>query len=90
MTKSKSTVDIMHGKERTPTGQITSPILVAQHLRVTFCTKERLMEHVDTKINQVVVVMHLNDDQVSRPETIPNVSAFGKGIISCFSFLFLG
>jgi hypothetical protein len=48
------------------------------------------MEHVDTKINQVVVVMHLNDDQVSRPETIPNVSAFGKGIISCFSFLFLG
>ena len=36
--KSKVTVDIMYGKEYTSTGKITSPKLVAQHLRAIFCT----------------------------------------------------
>ena len=43
MVKTKVTLDITHGKERTMTGKITSPILVAQHLRATFCTNEWLM-----------------------------------------------
>ena len=46
------------------------------------------MDHVDMKINHVFVMYH-NDDEVSRPETPPNVSPY-KGIISYFSFLFLG
>ena len=32
MVKTKVTLDIIHGKEHTMTGKITSPILVAQHL----------------------------------------------------------
>jgi hypothetical protein len=40
MVKTKVTLDIMHDKEHTMTGKITSPILVTQHLRVTFCKKE--------------------------------------------------
>jgi hypothetical protein len=40
------------------------------------------------KINQVVV-MYLKDDQVSRPPAPPGVSPC-KGIMSCFSFTFLG
>ena len=32
MVKTKVTLDIMHGKEHTMTGKITSPILVVQHL----------------------------------------------------------
>jgi hypothetical protein len=33
-------LDIMHDKELTMTGKITSPILVAHHLGVTFCKQE--------------------------------------------------
>ncbi len=36
-----------------------------------------------------IVVIYLNDDQVSRPAAPPIVSPC-KGIMSCFSFLFLG
>jgi hypothetical protein len=56
MVKTKVTLDITHGKEHTMTGKITSPILVAQHLRATFCTNEWLMEHVDSLINEMVVM----------------------------------
>ena len=70
------------------TGKITSPILVAQHLRTTFCRKEWLMEHVNTQINEIVV-MYLSADKVIRPPAPADVSVC-KGIISCFSFLFLG
>ena len=53
MAKSKVTLDIMHGKDHTSAGQITSPILVAHHLRTTIVSP-------------------------------------CKGIMSCFSFGFLG
>ncbi len=43
MVKTKVTLDITYDKEHTMTGKITSPILVAQHLRATFCTNEWLM-----------------------------------------------
>jgi hypothetical protein len=46
------------------------------------------MEHTDMKINQVVV-LYLNDDQVSPPPAPPIVFPY-KAIMSCFSFLFLG
>ena len=64
MAKSKVTLDIMHGKEHTSTGKITSPILVAQHLWSIFYNKGWSMDHTDMKINQVVV-MYLNDDKIS-------------------------
>ena len=85
---SKVTLDIMHGKDRTMTGKVTSPILVAQHFRATFCTKEWCMEHVNTPINEIVV-MYLSAEKVMRPPAPPDVSVC-KGIMSCFSFLFLG
>jgi len=88
MAKSKVTVDIMHGKERTSTGKITSAMLVAQHFRAIFCNKDWDMEHADMKIQQVVV-MYLPDHEISRPPAPPIVSPC-KGIMSCFSFMFLG
>jgi hypothetical protein len=86
--KTKVTLNIMHGKECTMTGKIMSPILVAEHFRATFCKKEWLMEHVNTHINQVVV-MYRSAEQVIRPPAPSDVSVC-KGIMSCFSFLFLG
>ncbi len=59
MGKSKVTLDIMHGKELTSTGKITSSMLVTQHLRSIFCNKDWDMDHADMKIQQVVV-MYLN------------------------------
>ncbi len=70
------------------TGKVTSPILVAQHLRATFCTKEWRIEHVNTPINEIVV-MYLSAEKVIRPSAPPDVYVC-KGIMSCFSFLFLG
>ncbi len=74
--------------EHTMTGKITSPILLAQNLRATFCTNEWLMEHVDSRINEMVV-MYQSAEQVMRPPAPSDVSVC-KGIMSCFSFLFLG
>jgi hypothetical protein len=85
MAKSKVTVDIMHGKESTSTGKITSAMLVAQHFRDIFCNKDWDMEHADMKIQQVVV-MYLPNHQISRPPAPPIVSPC-KGIMSCFSFI---
>jgi hypothetical protein len=73
MEKSKVTLDIMHGKELTSTGKITSAMLVVQHLRSIFCNKDWDMEHTDMKIQQVVV-MYLNTDHISRPPAPPIVS----------------
>ncbi len=55
-------LDIMHGKERTSTGKITSAILVAQHLLAIFSNKDWDTDHADMKIQQVVV-LYLNDDE---------------------------
>jgi hypothetical protein len=46
------------------------------------------MEHVNTQINEIVV-MYLSDEKVIRPSAPPDVPVC-KGIMSCFSFLFLG
>jgi hypothetical protein len=46
------------------------------------------MEHVDSQINEMVV-MYQSADQVIRPPAPPDVSVY-KGIMSCFSSLFLG
>jgi hypothetical protein len=46
------------------------------------------MEHVNTQIN-LVVVMNRSAEKVIRPPASPDVSVC-KGIMSCFSFLFLG
>ena len=47
----------MHGKEHTSTGKITSPILVDQHLLVTFCTQEWVpgIRDRETKVAEIVV-----------------------------------
>jgi hypothetical protein len=46
------------------------------------------MEHVNAPINEIVV-MYQSTEQVIRPPAPPDVSVC-KGIMSCFSFLFLG
>ena len=46
------------------------------------------MEHVNAPINEIVV-MYLSTEKVIRPSAPPDVSVC-KGIMSCFSFLFLG
>ncbi len=66
MAKSKVTLDIMHGKDRT--------------------VKVLLMEHVDTKISQVVVI-YLNDDFVSPCKGIMSC-LFLHARASCHVFLF--
>ena len=63
-------------------------MLVDQHFRAIICNKDWDMDHTDMKIQQVVV-MYLNDDQISRPPALPIVSP-SKGIMSCYSFIFLG
>jgi hypothetical protein len=68
MAKSKVTLDIMHGKERTSTGQITSPVRVAQHLRAIFCNKEWSMEHTDIKIMKISVTQCPNEKDLARFE----------------------
>ncbi len=73
MVKTKVTLDITHDKERTMTGKITSVILVAQHLRTTFCTNELFMDHVDSRINEMVV-MYQSAEQVIRPSAPSDVS----------------
>jgi hypothetical protein len=45
------------------------------------------MEHLNTQINEIVV-MYLSVDKVIRPPVPPDVSVC-KGIMSCFSFLFV-
>ncbi len=87
MAKSKVTHDIIHDKERTSTGKITSAMLVAQHLRAIFHNKDWDMEHTDMKI-QKVVVMYLNTDQIDRPPSLPIVSPC-KRIMACFSLMVL-
>jgi hypothetical protein len=66
MVKTKVTLDIMYDKERTMTGKITSSILVAQHLRSTFCTKEWFMDHANLQIKEMVA-MYQSAEQVIRP-----------------------
>ena len=74
--------------EQTPSGRITSPLEVAQHLRAEFCTQQWLSEHADKQIN-LVIVMYLDVDQIERPTSPADVSPV-KGILSSYSFLFLG
>ena len=47
------------------------------------------MDHVNTQQINEIVVMHLTADQVIRPSAPSDVFVW-KGIMSCFSFLFLG
>jgi hypothetical protein len=49
---------------------------------------EWLMDHVNTQINQVVV-MYRSTEQVIRPASPTDVFVW-KGIMSCFSVMFLG
>ncbi len=77
--------DFVEKERRWTGGTEQAPILVAQHLRATFCRNEWLMEHVDSRINEMVV-MYLGAAEVIRPPAPPDVSVC-KGIMSCFSFL---
>ena len=76
MVKTKVSRDITDCKERTPSHCITSALEVAQHLRSTFSTDEWRAQHMDMKINQVVV-MYLDIHRavnILRPESPPDVS----------------
>ena len=88
MDKTKICCDLTDQNEMMASGCITSLLDVAEHLRATFCTEEWLSEHIHMKINQVVV-MYLDVDEISRLAAPPDVSPC-KGILSSYSFLFLG
>jgi hypothetical protein len=88
MAKTKVTRDLTDGNVQTPSGRITSPLEVAQHLRAQFCSRQWKKERMNMKINQVVV-MYLDADEIVRPVAPPDVSPV-KGILSSYSFLFLG
>jgi hypothetical protein len=90
MAKSKVTVDIMHGKEGTSTGQIMLAILVVQHFRAIFCNKDWDMDHTDMKIQQVVEGCDVSPRAPNQPTTSTPIVSPCKGIMSCFSFMFLG
>ena len=62
--------------------------MIQKRAEVTFCKKEWLMEHVNTQINQVVV-MYRSAEKVIRPSEPADISVC-KDIMSYFSFLFLG
>jgi len=88
MAKTKVTRDLTDGNVQTPSGRITSPLEVAQHLRAQFCSRQWKKERINMKINQVVV-MYLDADEIVRPVAPPDVSPV-KCILSSYSFLFLG
>jgi hypothetical protein len=73
---------------QTPSGRITCALEAAQHLRATLCRPHWSKQHMNMKINKVVV-MYLDTGEISRPPAPPDVSAV-KGIISSYSFLFFG
>ena len=66
MAKTKVTRDLTDGNVQTPSGRITSPLEVAQHLRAQFCSRQWKKERMNMKINQVVV-MYLDADEIVRP-----------------------
>ena len=57
------TRDLTDGNVQTPSGRITSPLEVAQHLRAQFCSRQLKKERINMKINQVVV-MYLDADEI--------------------------
>ena len=87
MTKTKVTRYLTDGNVQRPSDRITSPLKVAQHLRAQFCNRQWKKEHMNMRINQVLV-MYLDTDQIVRPVAPPDVSPV-KGILSSYSFLFL-
>jgi len=88
MAKKKISRDLTDQNEMMASGRITLPLDIAEHLRATYCTEEWVSEHIHMKINQVFV-MYLDVDEISRPAAPPDVSPC-KGILSSYSFLFLG
>jgi hypothetical protein len=87
MAKTKVTLDLTDDNVQTPSGRITSPLEVSQHLRAQFCSRQWKKERMNMKINQVVV-MYLDADEIVRPVAPPDVSPV-KGILSSYSFCFL-
>lgn len=87
MIKTKVSKDITDEQCRTPSGRITTPLCVAQHVRATFCTDEWLREHAYMEINEVIV-MYLGAEQIERPRVPPTISPV-VGIQSMYSFFML-
>jgi hypothetical protein len=77
---------MLAGAAKTTTG--SSCRSAEQVIRPSMVKTKWQMEHVNTQINQVVV-MYRSTEQVIRPPAPSDVSVY-KGIMSCFSFLFLG
>ena len=51
MAKTKVTRDLTDGNVQTPSGRITSPLEVVQHLRAQFCNRQWKKERMNMKIN---------------------------------------
>jgi hypothetical protein len=83
MAKTKVTSDLTDGNVQTPSGCITSPLEVAQHLRAQFCSRQWKKKRINMKINQVVV-MYLDADEIVRPVAPPDAVCH---VISFWMFL---
>ncbi len=60
------------GNVQTPSGRITSPLEVAQHLRTQFCRIQWKKESMKMKINQVVVMYHKVFPTKNNPVVCPH------------------
>ena len=63
MTKTKVTRDLTDSNVQTPSGRITCELEVAQHLLTTFSTRQWSKQHINMKINKVVV-MYLDTGEI--------------------------
>ena len=80
----KVTRDLTDSNVHTSSDCITSAL---DHLYLTFCTPQSTKQHMNMKINKVVV-MYLDKSEIVRPAVPPDVSVV-KGILSSYIFLFL-
>jgi len=85
MTKTKMTRDVTDSNVQTPSDRITCALEVAQHLCTTFCTPHWSKQHMNMKINKVVV-MYLDTGGEIASCTSGCVSSQGYPLVLQFLF----
>ena len=83
-------INLISSKLRTtPSGRITTPLEVAQHLRSVFTNSKWLQRHANMKINEVVVMYIDKTEFVWPPDEGPKYGTL-HGISSLYSFFCRG
>jgi hypothetical protein len=70
MTKTKVTLDLTDSNVQTPSGRITSPLEVTQHLRAQFCSRQWKKERMNMNsyaMTKTKVTLDLTDGNVQTP-----------------------